>query len=399
MNASSSNRSCLLGTGTRCSHWIEISPKAYRHNLRGLRHLLKPDVKLMAVVKANAYGHGARLITPLAVAAGADYLGVDSLAEFEEIRDLCEGVPVCILGPILPSEAQAVVASGVEPAVSSMEVALALARAARTTNQHVRIHIKVETGTHRQGILPEEIPDWCAFFAKYPLMRFRGLHTHFANIEDTTDHTVARRQLARMKEARQVFADLGQTPDITHSACSAATIVMEETHGDMVRLGIASFGLWPSRETYLSTLLSHRMGPELLPVLSWKARIAQIKGVEPGEFVGYGCTFRTTHAMRIAVLPVGYYDAYDRRLSGHGYVLASGKRAPIVGRVCMNMTMIDISDIPDPQLGQEVTLIGRHGAEVITADTLAALCGTINYEIVSRLGRHIPRMLAKEATE
>jgi alanine racemase len=360
--------------------------------------MLGERIKLMAVVKANAYGHGARLMTPLAVAAGIDYLGVNSLAEFEEIRDLCGELPVCILGPSFLWDAEAIVAAGVEPTLSSLEVAEALARAAARAERTVSVHLKVETGTHRQGILPDEIPSWCRLLSGHPQIRFRGLHTHFANIEDTTDHTIARRQLARLLEARSAFVEHGQTPEMTHSACSAAAIVMQQTWGDMARLGIASYGLWPSRETYLSTLLSHQAGPDLLPVLTWKARIAQIKTAGAGEYIGYGCTFRATRPLKLAVLPVGYYDGYDRRLSGHGYVLVRGRRAPIVGRVCMNMTMVDISDVPDPRLGEEVILIGRSGSEAISADTLAALCGNINYEVAARLGRHIPRLLAPSRT-
>jgi len=373
--------------------WIEIDEAAYRHNLRALGRILRPGVKRMAVVKANAYGHDARLITSLAVDEGIDYLGVHSLEEYREIADLCSRVPVCLLGPILPEEARAVVGGGVEPSIGELRVAEALAQVAREMNRRIAVHIKMETGTHRQGILPEEIPGWCDFLAAHPEVRFRGLHTHFANIEDTTDHTFAQRQLARLREAAAAFAAHGQVPEMQHSACSAAALVMEETHGDMVRLGIAGYGLWPSRETFLSTLLSKRAGPELLPVLTWKTRLAHFKEIRTGEYVGYGCTFRATRSMRLALLPVGYYDGYDRRLSGQGYVLVHGQRAPVVGRVCMNMTMIDTSDLPHAQLGEEVILIGQSGGESVTADRLAMLCGTINYEIVSRLGRHIPRIL------
>ncbi|MCK4413670.1 MAG: alanine racemase [Candidatus Eisenbacteria sp.] len=373
--------------------WVEVDAAAYRHNLRALDRVLQSGTLRMAVIKANAYGHGARLIAPLAVAEGVDYLGVHSLEEFAEISDLTGATPVCLLGPTLPDDAPAVVASGAEVTVSDLRVAAALADAARAQDRRVALHVKAETGTHRQGILPDEIPEWGCFFEQHPAMRFRGLHTHYANIEDTTDHTIARQQLARLRDIQRRFAEAGLEPDLVHSACSAAAIVMEQTHGNLVRLGIASYGLWPSRETFLSTLLSHRMGPELVPALSWKTRIAQIKDVPDGEYVGYGCTFRTTRAMRLAVLPVGYYDGYDRHLSGRGHVLVHGRRAPIVGRVCMNMTMVDVTDIPEADLGAEVILIGRSGSESVSADTLAALCGTINYEIVTRIGRHLPRVL------
>jgi len=379
----------------RPAAYLEIDGAAYRQNLRALGQVLRPGVRRMAVVKANAYGHGARLITALAVAEGVDYLGVHSLDEHREIADLAGGVPVGLLGPTLPDEAAAVVAAAVEPTVSELETARALAAAKRDAGgaAPLPIHLKVETGTHRQGVPIEEIPAWRDFLRRHPELRLRGLHTHYANIEDTTDQTIARRQLARLQEARRLFAEAGIVPDLLHSACSAAVLVMEQTQGDLVRLGIAGYGLWPSRETFLSALLSRRAGPELLPVLSWKARLTQVKTVPAGEYIGYGCSFRATHPMRLAVLPVGYYDGYDRRLSGRGYVLVRGRRAPVVGRICMNMMMADVTDLPDAALGEEAILIGRCGSESISADDLAALCGTINYEIVARLGRHVPRRL------
>lgn len=378
----------------KLSTWLAIDGRAYVRNLRTFRRIVGPDVLLMAVLKANAYGHGARTLTPLAVAEGVDYIGVNSLDEFQEIRDLAGEVPVCLLGPTLPNQAEAVVAAGVEPTVSMLETLAALAAAARAGGRTVAVHVKVETGTHRQGVPPEEIPAWCTWLRDHAEVRLRGLHTHFANIEDTTDHTYARLQMARLAEARQAFATLGAAPELTHSACSAATIVMPPTHRDLVRLGISGYGLWPSRETLLSTLLTHVTDPDLVPVLSWHARIAQIKETAAGEFVGYGCAFRATHAMRLAVLPVGYYDGYDRRLSAQAYVLApGGRRAPVVGRICMNMLMIDITDLPDVALGEPVTLIGQSGGEVIPVDALARLCGTIHYEFAARLGRHLPRLL------
>ncbi len=374
-------------------HWIELDENAYRQNLTSFRQLTAPRVKQMAVVKSNAYGHGAREMTSMAVKAGIDYLGVHCLNELKEINDLTGGIPVAMLGPLYTGNINEVIDLGLEPTLSDLSVATEFAAAAARKNQSIGINIKIETGTHRLGISSEEIPAWCSLLSENPLVQLRGIYTHFANIEDTTDHSFARNQLENLNTAAMLFTELGQQAPLIHSACSAAAIVMPETHLGLIRLGIAGYGLWPSRETYLSTLLPEEKGPALKPVLAWYTRIGQIKNLAAGEFVGYGCTFRATRPMRLAVLPVGYYDGYDRRLSGCGYVLVRGKRAPVIGRICMNMMMIDITDIPGVCLADQVTLVGSDGNETISVDLLASLCKTINYEITSRLGRHIPRLI------
>jgi alanine racemase len=184
---------------------------------------------------------------------------------------------------------------------------------------------------------------------------------------------------------------MGQQPPIMHAACTAAGILFPSTHFSMVRTGIGLYGLWPSRETYISARMACADIPLLKPVLSWKTRIAQIKTLPEGSYIGYGCTFRTTRTTRVAVLPVGYADGYDRNLGNIAYVLINGKRAPVVGRVCMNITMIDITDIPDVRLENEVVLLGEWGEECITAETMASWAGTINYEIVARISPHLSR--------
>ncbi len=379
-------------SATRIGQWIEIDTASYKQNLSALKSQLAPTTKVMAVVKANAYGHGARIITRHALEWGADYLGVHSIEEYAEIADLVSGIPVCLLGPILPGDAARVVGSGVEPTVSEIEAAEALEREAAKAGIRVRLHLKVETGTHRQGIRLEEIPRWAELFRNSPHLLFHGLHSHFANIEDTTDHTFARSQVRRFEEGLERFSALGLRPTLRHMACSAAVMVMPEVQMDMARLGIAGYGLWPSRETRVSMRHASQEPLVLKPVLSWRTRIGQVKPVDEGEYIGYGCTVRATRRLRVAVLPVGYYDGYDRRLSNRGYVLVHGRRAPVIGRVCMNLTMVDVTDIPEARPGSVATLIGRDGQEEIGAEDLAALCGTIGYEIVARLGRHIPRI-------
>ena len=224
-------------------------------------------------------------------------------------------------------------------------------------------------------------------------MVIEGISSHFANIEDTTDHSYPRLQLENFKRIIQKLEKNQIEIPVKHIACSASTILFPETYFDIVRLGIGMYGLWPSKETYLSCILQKRQPLSLKPVLSWKTRIAQIKRVPKGAFLGYGCTFRTTRETTLAVLPTGYFDGYSRSLSNSSYVLIKGHRAPLRGRVCMNFIMVDITDIPGVSLEDEVTLLGPDGKEVISANDLATLSNTINYEIVTRINPLLPRVI------
>jgi len=216
--------------------------------------------------------------------------------------------------------------------------------------------------------------------------------THFADVEDTTDHAYARRQLATFREGLAALREEGLPNLKGDIANSAATILWPEAHVDMVRVGISAYGMWPSTETFVSAALTHRDRVVLRPALTWKTRVAQVKTVPAGKYVGYGRTYRTTHDTRIAVLPVGYYDGYDRRLSGAAYVLVRGMRAQVRGRVCMNMVMVDVGDVPGVRAGDEVVLIGRSGDDAVTAEQFASWAGTINYEVTTRIAESVPRI-------
>ena len=229
--------------------------------------------------------------------------------------------------------------------------------------------------------------------ARRPVSDWRGLGTHFANIEDTTDHGYAEGQYATFTEVVERLQSAGIEVPIRHAACSAAAILFTRTHLDMARIGISLYGIWPSKETYVSCLNRGRTALDLRPVMSWKTRVAQVKSVPEGSYVGYGCTYRATRDSRIAVLPVGYHEGFDRALSGVAHVLVRGRRAPICGRICMNMCMVDVSDIPGAALEDEVVLLGAQGEERITAEQLAGWCGTIAYEIVSRVHPALPRVV------
>jgi alanine racemase len=255
------------------------------------------------------------------------------------------------------------------------------------------VHLKLETGTQRQGIAAQDVPRFVSRIASSSGLVLEGLTTHFANIEDTTDHGFALTQIERFGQAAAELAEAGVRVPVRHAACSAAAILFARTHLDLVRIGISLYGLWPSRETYVACLERGKPTLELRPALTWKTRVAQVKQVPEGSFVGYGCTHRTTRDSRIAVLPVGYHEGYDRGLSGLSHVLIRGRRAPLRGRVCMNMLMVDVTDIPGVALEDEVVLLGRQGEERVAAEQLAAWCGTIAYEIVSRIHPDLPRVV------
>ncbi len=373
--------------------WLEIDRDALAGNVRALRGRLAPGARLGAVVKSNAYGHGVAIVTPAVLRAGADVLVVGNLAEGLEVRELVgPGVPVLVVGHVPPDGFVPAVAAGLELTLYDPGAVPALAAAAREAGRPARVHLKVETGTNRQGLREGDLLALARRVAEAEGVEIAGAGTHYADIEDTTDHSFAREQLTRFRRAMERLAAAGIRPGLRHTACSAAVLLFPETHLDLVRAGIALYGLWPSRETLVSARERGLGEIDLRPAMAWKARIAQVKDVPAGEYVGYGRTYRATRPLRLAVLPVGYYEGYPRALSGRAHVLVRGRRAPVLGRVCMNMTMVDVTDVPGAAAGDEAVLLGRSGAEELRAEDLAAWAGTIHYEIVSRIHPSLPRV-------
>ncbi|HHH84663.1 MAG TPA: alanine racemase, partial [Firmicutes bacterium] len=297
------------------------------------------------------------------------------------------------LGYANKTQLESLVRYDLSPVLTNPGLIPLLEKEAAKQKKRVKITLKCETGTHRQGLLLEEIPEYTTLLKKTSFLTLEGLSTHFANIEDTSDHSYARKQITLFKEFLHRFEKAGLPPQRNHIACSAATILFPDTHYQMVRTGISSYGYWSSKETYLSFRAHTSKELNLEPVLTWKTRIGQIKDVGPDAYIGYGCTYRTNQPTRLAILPVGYYDGFDRKLSNSGHVLIHGKRAPVRGRVCMNMIIVDITHIPGCRLNDEVILLGRSGDERLTADDMASLAGTINYEVLSRINPLIPRRI------
>jgi alanine racemase len=383
-----------MNTG-QLNTWVEISEKAYAHNLAFFKKRIPSRTEFSAVVKANAYGHGIGEISRLAMKHGADSLCVHTLDEALLLRGLGIGQDILIMGPVPRLRLNEVVVNDFRLVLYNRETLTDLNQLTRELNKPVRVHLKMEMGTHRQGIDADDLADFLKELKNSSLVKLEAAYSHFSNIEDTTDHSYALYQLELFKRMTAQIQKSGFPEVKKHVACSAAMLLFPETHFDMVRIGISQYGLWPSRETFVSYKMKHSQNSEeaLRPVLSWKARVAQVKSVPANRFIGYGCSYQTTRDSRLAVLPIGYSDGYDRRLSNQSYVLIHGRRAPVRGRVCMNFIMVDVTDIPDAKAEDEAVLIGQQGNEKITADYLAQLMGTINYEVVTRINWQIPRII------
>lgn len=364
--------------------WAEIDLDAIAHNMRELRRIAKPEAKICAVVKANAYGHGAVPVSRKVLAAGADFLGVAVLSEALQLRRAGIDAPILILGYTPPEQAEEVVKYDLSQTVFQWEVARALSDAACRLGKKAKIHVKIDTGMGRIGFLPgEEAVAEIKKIAALPHLHLEGIFTHFA-MADACDKTFTYRQLKIFLELIKRLDQEGIVFSFRHAANSAALIDLPETHLDMVRPGIALYGLYPSPEV-------KREKVELVPAMTVKSRIIQVKKVPPGTPVSYGCTWRAPRPTVVATLPVGYADGYTRLLSGKGEVLVKGKRVPVIGRICMDQCMIDVTDVPGVKQGEEVLIFGRDAWGTLPVEELAAKIGTINYEIVCMLGERVPR--------
>ncbi len=373
--------------------WVEVDTSALLSNLHAFRRRLGPGVELAHVVKSNAYGHGLELVAAEDAASGIVHrLAVISVDELLRVRAIGVRLPVLVMGYVPTGAWASVVDAEGSPVVFNRESLEALSRAASERGREVAVHLKVETGTHRYGIPEAELLDYLGLVRSLPGLRLEGMTTHFANIEDTTDHSYAQEQLDRFRRAVEQAREAGFELPVPHAACSAAAILFPESSFAMARVGISSYGIWPSKETRVSSRHVEGAQMDLRPALSWKTRVAQVKTVSAGSYIGYGCSWKAPAETRIAVLPIGYADGYDRGLSNVGHVLIHGRRAPVRGRICMNVTMVDVTHHPEVALEDEVVLIGRQGEEEIRAEDLASWCGTIAYEIVSRIGSHVPRV-------
>ncbi|HHX74203.1 MAG TPA: alanine racemase [Firmicutes bacterium] len=369
--------------------WAEIDLRAVAHNVRQFRALIPAETKLLAIVKANAYGHGAVPVARAAVAAGADWLGVGMLEEAAELRDHGLDVPILILGFTPAYYAPYLLEYKVTPSLFTPEEALAFSEAAVRAGRTMDVHVKVDTGMTRVGCYPaESAADFVAFAAALPGLRVTGLYTHFA-AADSHDLTFARRQLQCFLDLSANLQAQGIRIPLRHAANSAGVINFPEAALDMVRIGIGLYGLFPSAETRQDVV-------RLQPVMSLKAKLIYVKEVPAGTGISYGSTYVTEKPSRIATLNIGYGDGYNRRLSNRGQVLVRGRRAPVVGRICMDQTMICVDGITGVKTGDTALLFGRDQAAELHVDEVAGWLDTINYEVVTAVSRRVPRVYLGE---
>ncbi len=368
--------------------WVEIDKTALLGNVEALRNA-SGRTPFMAVVKSNAYGH--HLETTAGILSGhVDWFGVNSIEEAHRVRSVDTTTPVLVMGAPDPSLAKdAAALGGVRLVVSSVEEFRSVSEEAPGAS----FVLKTDTGMSRLGTRGEKF-EALLDAVRLSSCNVEGVMTHFANVEDVTDQSYAELQLARFQEVRRLATETFPGKRLLfHAAASAAALILPASRLDLVRFGISLYGFWPSRETRISALSLFGVLPDLKPVLSWKSRIVHVNDVEAGAYIGYGCTHRVSRDTRVGIIPVGYFEGYERGLSNRSYVLVRGRRARLLGRVCMNMIMVDLTDIPGATAGDIGVLIGSDNGDQITAEELADLTSTIHYEVVTRIQPDLPRIV------
>lgn len=376
----SSQESAAEGVLSTLLTWAEIDLDALKANVCALKHYVGEHVELMAVVKANAYGHGAVHVARAALDAGATRLVVHRANEGVALRQAGITAPILLLGYTPLAAASTVVAYGLIPTVITYEFAKKLAVYA---SEPVPIHVKVDTGMGRFGLLPEEVVDFVRTLTTMPHLWVEGIYTHFATA-DEADQTHVRRQLCVFRQVLAALEEAELHVPIRHACNSAATLTLPEAHFEAVRPGIALYGMLPSDEWAPPVVLQ--------PVLTLKSRVVRIRTLPAGTGIGYGRTFITQRPTSVALVPIGYGDGYHRLLSNRGEVLVQGQRAPILGRVSMDQIVVDVTKVPGVQQEDEVVIIGAQGEEVIRAEEVARWAETINYEITTALLPRVPRI-------
>jgi alanine racemase len=361
----------------------EVDLGALAYNYHQLRQLVPPSIKFLAVVKADAYGHGAIPVSKRLEELGTDFLGVATIKEGIELRNGGITKPILVLSGIYQEEVADVLAYYLTPIVYRLEIAEALSATARKKGKKIPVHIKVDTGMGRIGVFFEDVPAFVNRLREFENIKIEGIASHFSTA-DEENSSFTNEQLQRFTRTLEEMKKLDIDPPFCHIANSAALVNLPATYFTLVRPGIMLYGSYPSSS--LKDKISLR------PVMSWKSLIADLKKVPEGYPISYGRTFITQRPSLIAAIPVGYADGYNRLLSNCGEVLIKGVRSPVVGRVCMDWTMVDVTDVAGVEVGDEVVLMGSQLGQEITPEELGGRIGTIPYEILCSVGKRVPRI-------
>jgi alanine racemase len=361
--------------------WVEIDLGALAGNIRLIRAGLNPAVKLLYVLKDDAYGQGAVAAARIALSNGADELAVYTLQEGAELRQAGIAAPILLLGERLPDELSWCLEYGLTPCIGSIEIAKAMNAAALVHGRKAPVHIKINTGMNRFGFSYRDVSQWAAELSRLDRLHWKGALSHFAQ-SDEVDKTFARQQLGRFHEAIGQLRLAGISPDCLHMCNSGGFLDLPEAHFNMVRVGLLALGVYPSQVC--------RRLPGLRPVVSVKARVTALQSLDPGETVGYGMRWKAETPARIAIVPLGYGDGYPR-VRNAGEVIVRGRRAPIVGGVTMDALMFDATAIEGVSPGDEVMLLGAQGADEITVQEVAALKRSVSYDILVSWRARLPR--------
>lgn len=366
--------------------WVEVDLKKIKNNIKKLKEFIGSSVKVLAVVKSNAYGHGLVQVAKAAQEAKADFLGVDDINEGLLLRKNKINIPILIFGVIDHDLIEKGVMADLTFTVYDRDCVRKISTAARKLKKSINVHIKVETGMNRYGVFTHQVASLATYIKKSSRMVLEGIYSHFSSAE-SRDKTYTFSQLGNFNEALEFLRREDIKIPIRHISKSASALSMSSSHFDMVRLGLVIYGLFPTPG--LGTFF------DLEPALEFKSKILQLKKIGVDQRVSYGGTYLTKSPTMIAIVPVGYSDGYDRKLSNLGKVLIGGQRCQVIGRVCMSNIIVDATDVPDAKQGDEVVLIGKQGDEQVTAGELAGLLDTVNYEIVSRISDSLPRVYKK----
>ena len=369
--------------------YARIDLDALKHNVEGIKNCKSKESMLMGVVKAGAYGHGADVMANELEDMGFDWFAVATADEGIELRNSGIKKPILVLGYCDACQYPELIEWDITPTIYTYEMAQALEQAAAAVQKNVNIHIKIDTGMGRIGFLVEERTiETIRSIQAMEHLNVQGLFTHFA-CADTEDKAHVEQQIKKFHWVIEKLKAVGISPEICHCSNSASIMELGTEHMNMVRSGIILYGLYPSDEVSTDVL-------DLKPVMSLYSHVVHVKVVEPGTTIGYGATYVAERETRIATIPVGYADGYPRSLSNKAYVLIRGKRAPIVGRICMDQFMVDVTDIPEASMGDVVTLIGRDGDDFLSVEEISALAGSFNYEFICDVSWRVPRVYFKE---